>query len=117
MRRALQRVDGDAVDAAITTWTRTHRSHQPTDGPVVIAIDGKPCLAPAASTDPAACIYSRRWPTPMRSCWPKSWSTPRPRRPKRSVDLLDLTGVIVTADAMHTIRATRILGSPACSVS
>ena len=41
MRRTLQRVDGDAVDAAITTWTQARRGPQPAGGPVVIAIDGK----------------------------------------------------------------------------
>ncbi|NKE64186.1 ISAs1 family transposase, partial [Lentzea sp. PSKA42] len=42
MRRALQRVDGDAVDAAITTWTQARRGRLPQpDGPVVIAMDGK----------------------------------------------------------------------------
>src|SRR5688572_16536966 len=41
MRRTLQRVDGDAVDAAITTGTHARRGHQRDDAPVVIAIDGK----------------------------------------------------------------------------
>lgn len=109
MRRALQRVDGDAVDAAITTWTRARRGEPPADAPVVIAIDGKTVrgtrgpdgsggvhlLAAMAHTD-AVVLAQVLVDTKVNETG----------RSAALLDQLDLTGAIVTADAMHTIRAT-----------
>ncbi|NKE64092.1 ISAs1 family transposase, partial [Lentzea sp. PSKA42] len=108
MRRALQRVDGDAVDAAITTWTQARRGRT-TDEPAVIAMDGKTVrgtrgpdgsggvhlLAAMAHTD-AVVLAQVLVDTKVNET----------KRSAALLDQLDLTGAIVTADAMHTIRAT-----------
>jgi predicted transposase YbfD/YdcC len=63
--------------------------------------------AAPASTASGRCICSPRWTTPTAWSWRNGRSTAHPARSPRSVRCwpgLDLTGVVVTADALHTQR-------------
>jgi predicted transposase YbfD/YdcC len=109
MRRTLQRVDGDAVDAAITTWTQTRRGPAPADGPVVIAIDGKTVRGTRGPDGSGGVHLLAAWSHADSLVLAQVLVDTKVNETKCSaalLDQLDLTGAIVTADAMHTIRAT-----------
>lgn len=118
-RRVLQAVDGDALDTAISTWlatrhtTSTQQAHQRADsqtGPAstVIAVDGKSVRGTFARTGGAgvhllaAFIHGHGTVAAQRQVGDKTseiaWFAPL-------LDPLDLTGAVVTADALHTVAA------------
>ena len=109
LRRVLQRVDGDHLDAVITAWVRRH--HPTTGpagtGPVRIAVDGKTLrgTVPAAGgagvhllgalTHHTGTVVAQRL-VPIGTS-EIAWLAPL-------LDPLPLAGAIVTADALHTTR-------------
>ena len=112
MRRVLQRVDGDHLDAVINAWIR-HAGRPATadrvpDEPVVIAVDGKTLRGTvprtggagvhllSALTHHAGTVVAQRL-VPIGTseiAWLPALLDPIP-----------LAGVVVTADALHTTRA------------
>ena len=70
-----------------------------------VAVDGKTLRGARATPTAARCTCWPRWTTPPARCWPNARSTAPPRRSPRFqplLDELDLAGVVVTADALHT---------------
>ncbi|WP_312878597.1 ISAs1 family transposase [Lentzea indica] len=109
MRRTLQRVDGDAVDAAITTWTQARRGRPSPDGPVVIAMDGKTVRGTRGPDGSGGVHLLTAFCHSDSLVLAQVLVDTKVNETKRSaalLDQLDLTGAIITADAMHTIRAT-----------
>lgn len=109
IRRVLSRVDGDAVDAAVSAWTARREPAREPDGPVVVAVDGKSL----AGTYPreggsgvqlvAALRHDDGIVLAQRQASPGGGGEPAAFAPL--LDTLDLAGVVVTADALHTTRA------------
>lgn len=115
LRRVLGLVDGDGLDDAISAWVTGHpactHAVSPTtspDGPVVIAVDGKSLrgtfartggagvhLLAALTHDLGIVVGQRLVPQGGSEI---TWFAP-------VLDHLDLAGVVVTADALHTTRA------------
>jgi len=113
MRRALQRVDGDAVDAAITTWTQARRrdtgSDRPAAEPAVVAMDGKTVRGTRGADGSGGVHLLTAFSHTDSLVLAQVLVDTKVNETKRSaalLDQLDLTGAIITADAMHTIRAT-----------
>jgi predicted transposase YbfD/YdcC len=109
MRRVLQRVDSDAVDAVITTWTHARRRRRLAGGPAVIAMDGK-TVRGTRRPDGSGGVHLL-----TAFCHTDSLvlaqvlvdtKVNETGRSAALLDQLDLAGAVVTADAMHTIRAT-----------
>lgn len=109
MRRALQRVDGDAVDAVITSWTQARRVQRRAGEPVVVAMDGK-TLRGTRGPDGSGGVHLL-----TAFCHTDSLvlaqvlvdtKVNETKVSAAMLDQLDLAGAIVTADAMHTIRDT-----------
>ena len=111
--------DGDVLDAVIAEWTTrrlSHREHVPTsdDMPVQVRLDGKTvrgaidtdgeqlhllsALAGTPGPDPAAVIIAQA-PT-------DGAKTREPETARALLETLDLRDVTVTADALHTVKAT-----------
>ncbi|MEC3979665.1 ISAs1 family transposase [Amycolatopsis sp. H20-H5] len=103
LRRVLQAVDGDLLDTAIGAWLTGH-----TGAVTVIAVDGKTLRGTcdetgqggvhllAAMTHDSGIVVSQREvgeKTNEITCF------------QPLLDTVDLTGAVVTADAMHTQRA------------
>ncbi|WP_309117957.1 ISAs1 family transposase [Saccharothrix sp.] len=108
IRRVLSRVDGDAVDAAVSAWTARRAPAREPDAPVVVAVDGKSLagtypreggagvyLVAVLRHDDGVVLAQRRAPT--------GGGEPAAFAPL--LDTIDLEGVVVTADALHTTRA------------
>jgi predicted transposase YbfD/YdcC len=113
-RRVLQTVDGDALDTAISTWLATRRntntstSQQASAVPTAIAVDGKSVRGTftrsggtgvhllAAFTHDEGIVAAQRQVQGKTS--EIAWFAPL-------LDPLDLAGTVVTADALHTVRA------------
>jgi len=109
MRRALQRVDGDAVDAAITTWTLARRGRPAPGGPVVVSMDGKTVRGTRGPDGSGGVHLLTAWSHADSLVLAQVLVDTKVNETKRSaalLDRLDLAGAIVTADAMHTIRDT-----------
>ncbi|HEX4705960.1 MAG TPA: ISAs1 family transposase [Pseudonocardiaceae bacterium] len=111
-RRVLQTLNGDALDTAISTWLAT-RHHTRTTGPAntaptAIAVDGKSVRGTFARTGGtgvhllAAFTHGEGTVAAQRQVEGKTseiaWFAPL-------LDPIDLTGRVVTADALHTVRA------------
>ncbi|WP_430788900.1 ISAs1 family transposase [Actinoplanes sp. G11-F43] len=113
--------DGDVLDAVITAWTTTQHAasggqEAPTgsDTPSQIRLDGKTirgsaapggeqlhllsALTGAPGPDPAAVIIAQ---TPTDGA-----KTREPEAARALLETLDLRDVTVTADALHTVKAT-----------
>jgi len=119
IRRVLESLDADALDAAVGSWLSARPGHSPVAGPRP-AGGGRgrqsPCAAPGA---PAATGRPR-------TCWRRSISRPargpgrpaRTARPMRSPgsrrcwNPLDLAGAVVTAEAAYPARAREVPGQP-----
>jgi predicted transposase YbfD/YdcC len=105
IRRVLGLVDGDALDAAITGWVV---ATTPTSMPPVIAVDGKSVRGTFARTGGAGVhllsALSHQQGTVLgqrlvaEGTSEIAWLQPL-------LDDIDLTGAIITADALHTTRA------------
>jgi predicted transposase YbfD/YdcC len=105
VRRALSIVDGDHLDAAISAWIRRQVSGQGT--PEAIAVDGKSVRGTFARTGGAGVhllsavthqsgvVLGQQDVTVGTS--EIAWMQPL-------LDQIDLAGVVVTADALHTTR-------------
>ncbi|WP_315863308.1 ISAs1 family transposase [Amycolatopsis sp. FBCC-B4732] len=103
VRRVLSGIDGDRLDAAISGWITTTA-----DAPPAIAVDGKSLRGTFARTGGAGVhllsalthqngtVLAQQQVTPGTS--EITWMQPL-------LDTLDLTGVVVTADALHTTRS------------
>ena len=104
MRRVLTGVDGDDLDDAISAWISATTAH----APAAIAVDGKSLRGTfartggagvhllSALTHHAGTVLAQRQVT--AGTGENSWIQPL-------LDTLDLTGVVVTADALHTTRS------------
>lgn len=104
MRRVLGEVNGEALDAAISAWVI---ATTPTTAPAVIAVDGKSVRGTFGPTGGSGVhllsvlthhqgtVLGQRLVAEGTSeiAWFESL-----------LDPIDLTGVIVTADALHTTR-------------
>ncbi|WIX88976.1 transposase family protein [Amycolatopsis sp. DG1A-15b] len=86
MRRVLYDINGDDLDAAISGWITT------TDTPPAIAVDGKSLRGTFARTGGAG-VHLLSALTHHNGTWTQPL-----------LDTLGLTGVVVTADALHTTR-------------
>ena len=121
VRRLAQQVDGDLLDAAICDWLAGHHGDQvtgpdtagPTAPPAAIAVDGKSLRGTFARTGGAGVhllaalthttgdhstegiVLAQRQVT--RKTSEIAWFAP-------ALDGIDLTGKVVTADALHTTR-------------
>ena len=110
LRRALQAVDTDAVDAAIGTWLGQRQARTPgQDGApdAAIAVDGKTLRGTcgrdgtggmhllAAMTHQTGTVVAQAHVDGKTS--EVAWFAPL-------LDHIDLAGVVVTADALHTVR-------------
>jgi predicted transposase YbfD/YdcC len=126
LRRALSWIDGDELDAAISAWILDRTTPQTTphddnaeiaaSAPLVaVAVDGKTLRGTvphtggagvhllAALTHHTGTVAAQRL-VPIGTS-EIAWFTPL-------LDSLDLTGVVITADALHTVRdhATYLTG-------
>jgi predicted transposase YbfD/YdcC len=112
--------DGDVLDAVIADWTTAQRSNTgnqaptSTDTPTQVRLDGKTirgavdaggeqlhllsALAGIPGPDPAAVVIAQA-PT-------DGAKTREPETARALLDTLDLRDVTVTADALHTVKAT-----------
>ena len=106
-RRTLQRLDADAFDDLAGAWAQ--QAHRARAGRRrVIAVDGKTLRG-----------SGQRRANPAVTCWPPSimltaWSWARWRSGAKTneipmfptlLDRIDITGAVITADAMHAQRA------------
>jgi predicted transposase YbfD/YdcC len=107
--RLLARLDGDAMDDAVGAWLARYAADpvdQPGDRPVGLAVDGK--TVRGSRTDGsalhllAAALHACQTAIAQRQVAAKSNEIPAFAP---LLDRLDLRGVVVTADAMHTQRA------------
>ncbi|WAL63900.1 ISAs1 family transposase [Amycolatopsis cynarae] len=106
LRRTLQQVDGEAVDAAIGAWLqeRLAQQPQPQNKRPAIAVDGKTVrggrrhdgrpvhLLAAFDRDSGTVLAQAQLPGKDSEV---AWFAPL-------LDRIDLTGAIITADALHT---------------
>jgi predicted transposase YbfD/YdcC len=108
IRRVLGGVDGDVLDAAISAWvTALTPTTAPTTAPLVIAVDGKSVRGTFARTGGAGVhllsALAHQQGTVLgqqrvdEGTSEIAWLQPL-------LDTIDLTGAIVTADALHTTR-------------
>lgn len=108
VRRVLQTVDPEAVDSAIGTWlVRRRISSDPTPTPTAVAVDGKTLRGTcqrngtggvhllAAMTHHTGTVVAQTQVNDKTS--EIAWFAPLLNR-------VDLTGMVVTADALHTVR-------------
>jgi predicted transposase YbfD/YdcC len=105
LRRVLQTVDGDALDAAIGAWLADR--DQPESSPRAIAVDGKTVRGTCDKTGQgvhllAALTHTAGTVVAQRDVATKS-SEVTEFEPLLAT--VELTGVVVTADALHTHRA------------
>jgi predicted transposase YbfD/YdcC len=108
MRRVLAAIDGDALDEAITAWIRRGGVRAVPGLRPAIAVDGKSLCGTFARTGgagvhlPAALTHNDGRVVAQQQVKKGTseiaWFTPL-------LDGLDLTGWVVTADALHTTRA------------
>jgi hypothetical protein len=104
LRRAIQQVDATAVDVAINTWLMRQR----TSAADAVAIDGKTCRGSRNRQGNqtqllAAFLHKQGVVVAQQAIETKSNEIPAVRPLLAS---LDLTGMVVTADALHTQRDT-----------
>jgi predicted transposase YbfD/YdcC len=108
VRRVAGRVDGDILDDVISDWLTNHDANDPDladTAPVAIAVDGKSLrgtfartggagvhLLAAITHDTATVLGQRQVPVGSSEI---TWFQPL-------LDTIDLTGKVVTADALHT---------------
>jgi predicted transposase YbfD/YdcC len=105
IRRALHTVDGDALDTAISAWITA--ATPATTTPVVVAVDGKSLCGTFARTAGAGVHLLSALTHHSGTVLGQqlvavgsseiAWFAPL-------LDGIDLTGVLVTADALHTTR-------------
>lgn len=108
VRRVLQTVDPDAVDSAIGTWLVGRSvSSDPTPVPTAVAVDGKTLRGtcqrdgtggvhlPAAMTHHTGTVVAQTQVNDKTS--EIAWFAPL-------LNQVDLSGAVVTADALHTVR-------------
>jgi predicted transposase YbfD/YdcC len=111
LRRTLSGVDGDALDTAVHAWITSR--HQPGQGlpagePAAIAIDGKSLRGTFARTGGAGVhllagiTHTTGVLVGHQQLVPTGTSELAGLKPL--LDPVDLTGVVVTADALHTTR-------------
>jgi predicted transposase YbfD/YdcC len=105
VRRVLQAVDGDALDAAISAWL-----HARTDGdaPEAVAVDGKSLRGTFARTGGAgvhllAALSHGQGTVLGQRLVPAGTSEIATFGPL--LDSVDLDGLVITTDALHTTRA------------
>jgi predicted transposase YbfD/YdcC len=104
IRRTLTRVDGDWLDALIGAWMRTRTGDRA--GPRVIAVDGKTVRGARSGDRTASHLVSgldHALGVVLGQVALKSNEIPALRT---LLEPFDLTGVVVTADAMHTQKDT-----------
>ncbi|WP_229686957.1 ISAs1 family transposase, partial [Longimycelium tulufanense] len=109
LRRTVQLLDGDSVDAAVSVWLgeRVRDTVPTTDTPRALAVDGKSLRGTygrtggtgvhllAAMTHGSGTVLAQRHVTEGTS--EITHFTPL-------LDTVDITGMVVTADALHTTR-------------
>ncbi|KAB1972298.1 ISAs1 family transposase [Streptomyces triticiradicis] len=105
LRRLLVQLDGDALDQAIGTFL-TARTTPAGPGPRVIAVDGKALRGSRTATTAHVTLLAAMDHTghvlAQRQIADKSNEIPAFRP---LLDTLDLTGTVITADALHTQHA------------
>ncbi|MEV6913323.1 ISAs1 family transposase [Amycolatopsis sp. NPDC051071] len=112
VRRVLQRVDAEAVDAAICAWLQERLARMPaaTDGSAeAIAVDGK-TLRGTRCGDNARGVHlfsalTHRHGTVLAQA-PVAAKTSEVFWFAPLLDRIDLTGMVVTADALHTVAGS-----------
>lgn len=105
IRRVLQRVDPDALDAAVSAWMAGRSARQ--EGRPVIAVDGKSARG-ARGADGRAVHLLAAFDTATGVVLGQGVVDGKTNEINAFAPLLDrvdITGAIVTADAMHTQRA------------
>ncbi|WP_329295895.1 ISAs1 family transposase [Streptomyces sp. NBC_01455] len=102
LRRLLVQLDGDALDQAIGTFLAA-RTTPAGPGRRAIAVDGKALRGSRTATTPPC---SPRWTTPVTSR-PSQVADKSNAIPafQSLLDTIDLTGTVITADALHTQHA------------
>lgn len=103
-RRVLGGLDGDALDAAVSGWVI---ATTPTTTPAVIAVDGKSVRGTFARTGGAgvhlfSALTHGHGTVLGQQCVAEGTSEIAWMQPL--LDRIELTGVVVTADALHTTR-------------
>ena len=105
VRRVLQAVDGDALDGAISAWLQARTDDY---APEAVAVDGKSLRGTFARTGGAgvhllALLSHDQGTVTGQRLVPEGTSEITAFAPL--LEPLDLTGLVVTADALHTTRA------------
>ncbi|MEV5777788.1 ISAs1 family transposase [Streptomyces antimycoticus] len=108
--RLLARLDGDALDDAVGTWIARYATDpvdEPGDTVVGLAVDGKAVRGSRTDDDKAvyllaAALHTSQTVIAQRQIAAKSNEIPAFAP---LLDRIDLRGMVVTADAMHTQRA------------
>lgn len=108
MRRVLQAVDGDALDAAISAWLQARTDDYAPGEPDAVAVDGKSLRGTFGRTGGAgvhllaALAHDRGTVLGQRQVPP---GTSEIAEVAPLLDTVDLDGLVITADALHTTRA------------
>lgn len=105
IRRTVQRLDGDAMDAVIGSWAA--RQTEPTAGPRLVAVDGKRIRGSgSAAADPRHLLgaIDHRHGVVLAQSEIGAKTNEIPAFAPL-LDTIELTGAVVTADALHAQRS------------
>jgi predicted transposase YbfD/YdcC len=107
IRRTLQKLDAELLDAVMAAWLAAHGAPGDPDGPPAVAVDGKTSRGARrpdgsrvhlmAAVDHTGSVVLAQTAMPDKGSEVREFTT--------LLDRIDITGVIVTADALHTQRA------------
>jgi predicted transposase YbfD/YdcC len=103
--RVLARIDGDTLDTAISRWLITRTQLTPAPGRQVIAVDGKTLRGsgrPGAQTHLLAALDQHTGAVLAQTS--VDGKTNEITRFQPLLNTLDLSGAVITADALHTQR-------------
>ena len=105
LRRVLQTVDGDALDAAIGAWLAVRERSDPE--PRAIAVDGKTLRGTCDTTGQGVHLLAAMTHTAGAVVAQRNVATKSSEVTEFAplLSMVDLTGRVVTADALHTHRA------------
>jgi predicted transposase YbfD/YdcC len=107
MRRLLKNLDGDALDQALACWVSVQAAvGRISPGQVAIALDGKVMRGSRDGDGTvhlfAALLHNEAVVTGQTQIGDKSGET---KAFEPLLDTLDIAGAVITADALHTVRA------------